>query len=86
MSQKDKVETFIQQLFQKGKGGSLSKQNILSQVEKAQFAADIVIFFKELPDQSFSEDSLIDQLNSTIEKRGRADAIGGLLRKPVQAR
>jgi len=84
MAQKDKIDSFVSNIFQQNKGKKLSKQNILSMAESASFAADIVIFFKDLPDKSYDEDSLIDELNNIIHSRGRESAIGGLLRKPAK--
>jgi hypothetical protein len=79
MAQKDKIQSFIDNLYQK-ENKKISKEDILSQVQKAKFAADVVVFFKELPDQEYDENSLINALNNVIHERGREDAIGGLLR------
>lgn len=42
------------------------------------------VFFEELPEGSYDQDSLIKELNRIIEQRGRAHAIGGLLEKREQ--
>ena len=80
-NQKTKMETFIHFLYEGRKGRKLSKQEILPKVYDFKFAADEEIFFKELPEGSYDEESLIRELNRIIESRGRASAIGGLLEK-----
>jgi hypothetical protein len=82
MSQRDKIESFIQEQFNKSKGKKITKTSLLESAQSETFAADVVIFFKQIPDQSYDQDSLIDALNTVIRQRGRTDAIGGLLRIP----
>lgn len=84
MPQKDKLEFFVQLIFEKKP--SLSKQDILSKAQSADLAADVVIFFKQLPDQNYNESSLIKELNNVIQQRGREDAVGGMLRQLAKAK
>ncbi len=79
MAEKEKIQGFIQQLYGKDKDRKISKQEIISKASSAVFPADVEIFFKELPEQSFDEGKLIDNLNSIIAKRDRTQAIGGKL-------
>ncbi len=83
-SQKAKMETFVYYLYEGKKGKKLSKQETLSRVSGFKFAPDEEVFFKELPEGSYDEDSLIQALNRVIQSRGRAHAIGGMLEKRTQ--
>ncbi len=79
--QKNKIEFFVHHLYE-GKGGKkLSKEEIRQAASRFQFAPDVEVFFKEIPEGSYSEDELIDQLNRVITSRGREQAIGGTLHK-----
>ncbi len=82
--QKNKIETFIYHLYEGKEGRKLSKSEIIPKVQNFMFAADEEIFFKELPEGSYDEDSLIRELNRIIQQRGRVHAIGGLLEKRRQ--
>ena len=60
--------------------GSLSgKQQIMSQVQTFPSASDVQVFFEELPEGSYDQHELVNQLNQIITRRGRAQAIGGIL-------
>jgi hypothetical protein len=77
MAEKDKITSFIQQLYGENKARSISRDDIVSHASSNVFPADVEILFKELPEESFDERKLIDNLNSIISRRNRIDAIGG---------
>lgn len=82
--QKTKIETFIYHLYEGKKGQKLSKNEIMPRVQRFEFAPDVQVFFEQLPEGSYDQDSLIHELNRIIESRGRAPAIGGLIEKREQ--
>lgn len=77
MAEKDKIADFIGQLYGENKGKKISRQDIISRASSAVFPADIEVFFKELPEQSYDEGKLIDNLNMIVSRRNRTEAIGG---------
>lgn len=77
MAEKDKISDFIQQLYGENKKMKLSKQDIVSQMSSAVFPADVEVFFKELPEQAYDENNLVNNLNSIIERRKRVESVGG---------
>ena len=77
MAEKDKIAGFIQQLYGENKSQTIPKEKIISRLSSDVFPADVEILFKELPQQSYNEGKLIDDLNSIISKRGREQALGG---------
>jgi hypothetical protein len=81
MAEKDKISSFIQQLYGEDKGRQIPKSDIVSKVSSDVFPADIEVIFKELPEQSYDEGKLIDNLNSIISRRDRVNAVGGMLEK-----
>ncbi|MGE5307868.1 MAG: hypothetical protein ACM3OC_02130 [Deltaproteobacteria bacterium] len=77
MAEKDKITSFIQQLYGENKSQAIPKEKIISRLSSDVFPADVEILFKELPQQAYDEGKLIDDLNSIISKRGREQALGG---------
>lgn len=75
------MEAFVYHLFKDEHKDRVSKQNLMPQVRQTKFVPDVEIFFKELPDRTYTEDDLINELNTIIQQRGRADAIGGTLER-----
>jgi hypothetical protein len=81
MAEKDRISSFIHQLYGEKSEKQIAKKDIISRASSQVFPADVEIFFKELPEQSYDETKLIDNLNSIISRRDRANAIGGLLER-----
>lgn len=77
MAGKERISSFIQQLYGGNKDRKLSKQDIVSKASSETFSADVEIFFKALPEKSYDEDNLIENLNAIITQRNRVDAVGG---------
>ena len=78
-SQKNKIEFFIHRLYQGHEGEKLSKSEIMPKVQAFPFAPDEQVFFEELPDRSYSQKELVKALNDIMQRRGRVQAMGGLL-------
>ncbi len=73
------MEFFIHRLYQDRPNHKLSKQQIMPQVQAFPFASDVQVFFEELPNGSYDQHELVNQLNQIITRRGRAQAIEGTL-------
>ncbi len=75
MTARDKFRAFINGLYQQR--DRHTKEEIVEEAHRAAFAPDEEVFFKEIPEGTYTKDQLIDALNKAIERRGRVEAMGG---------
>jgi hypothetical protein len=79
--QKNKMELFVHRIYREEGHEQLDKGEVVKRAQRFEFAPDVEVFFKEIPERSYDEAGLIDELNRTVEKQGREKAIGGKLQK-----
>jgi hypothetical protein len=75
MTAREKFRAFIAGLYEKR--DRYTKEEILEEAHRAVFAADEEIFFKQIPEGTYTKDELIDAVNAAMERRGRVEAMGG---------
>jgi hypothetical protein len=66
----------IDELYRDNPGKKIPKQKIYEAASKASIVPDLMTYFSHLPDREFTRQELIDQLNSEVRARGRADEVG----------
>ena len=76
----EKIESFVQSIFQNNTKGSASRQEILNQSNQSQLDTDEKSMLNELPDKSYSKDDLLNTLKSIVEKQG-VSKIGSMFKK-----
>lgn len=77
MAEKDRISSFIQQLYGEDRNRTFSKQDIVVRAGSGSFPVDVEVFFEALPEQDYDETDLIDTLNAIIIRRNRMKAVGG---------
>ncbi len=73
----DRLREFIQRLYRRR--ARYTKEELLEVVREIPFAPDEEVFFKDIPEGTYTKRELVDALNAAMERRGRVQAMGGLI-------
>jgi hypothetical protein len=86
MAIKDQLESFIGDIFESNPGNMISKQDILDTEGAEGLPGNAQKILAQIPDQDYSENNLINEVNNVIKQKNMTEAVGGLLQTPVIAK